>query len=123
MKIKILSLSFACVVTQLFAGNTSQTTEVSLVGKWNNSGLIWSLNADHTFKFLNGDSSISGKYTVERNQITIVDEAATGFAQTCGSDKKGIYEFRIDGKTLTITEVKDTCTDRIGEVIGTYNLQ
>jgi len=123
MKIKILSLTFACMVTQLFAGNPSQPFEGNLIGKWTKSGLVWSLNADHTFTFLNGDSSISGKYTVEGDQLTIVDETATGFAQTCGSDKKGVYKFTINDKTLTVTEVKDTCPDRIGEVIGSYNCQ
>ncbi len=121
MKTKILTLTFACIVTQLFAGNPSQPTEANIVGKWNKSGLVWSLNADHTFTFLNGDSSISGKYTLEGDHLTIVDEKATGFAQMCGTDKQGVYKFTINDKTLTITEVKDACPDRIGEVIGTYN--
>ena len=123
MKIKILSLTFACVVTQLFAGNPYQPTEDNLVGKWNKAGVVWSLNADHTFTFLNGESSISGKYTVEGNQLTIVDETATGYAKTCGADKPGVYKFTINDKALTLTEVKDNCTGRIGEVIGTYNRQ
>jgi hypothetical protein len=121
MKTKMLSLLFAFTFTHFFAVASSGLPEDEIVGKWNKSGIVWSLNADHTFTFLNGSSSISGKYTVKGDEVTIVDETATGMAQACGPDKKGVYKFKIIGNTLTLTEVSDTCTGRSGEVIGNYD--
>jgi len=49
-----------------------------------------------------------GKYTVEAGKMTIQD--------TEGSDctAQGVYTFKIEGDTLTMTRVSDGCTSRGG---------
>jgi hypothetical protein len=55
-----------------------------------------------------GSIEIKGKYTVDGAKMTIQD--------TEGSDcpEKGVYTFKVEGDTLTLTRMSDGCADRGG---------
>lgn len=55
-----------------------------------------------------GSVEITGKYSSENGQITFWD--------TSGSQctAKGVYKWKVDGNTLTMTRVSDGCPDRGG---------
>ena len=69
------------------------------------------ISADGTYAVdfgADGTVENKGKYTVEGEKMTIQD--------TEGSDctAQGVYTFKIEGDTLTMTRVSDGCTGRGG---------
>lgn len=63
----------------------------------------------YTVDFMaDGTIENKGKYTVEGEKMTIQD--------TEGSDctGKGVYTYKVEGNTLTMTRVSDACADRGG---------
>ncbi len=57
---------------------------------------------------IDGTVEINGKYTVEKDQMTIQDNEGS----ECTA--KGVYKFSVDGNTLTMTRVSDGCENRGG---------
>lgn len=73
--------------------------------------LIVNIAADGTYAVdFGADGTVEnrGKYTVESGKMTIQD--------TEGSDctEPGVYTFKIEGDTLTMTRVSDGCANRGG---------
>lgn len=73
--------------------------------------LTVNISADGTYAVdFGADGTIEnkGKYSVEGGKMTIQD--------TEGSDctEKGVYTFKIDGNTMTMTRVSDGCANRGG---------
>lgn len=69
------------------------------------------ISADGTYAvdyMADGTVENKGKYTVEGEKMTIQD--------TEGSDctEKGVYTYKVEGNTLTMTRVSDACADRGG---------
>ncbi|MBD0256571.1 MAG: hypothetical protein ICV83_12705 [Cytophagales bacterium] len=97
-----------------------------LVGKWRKEGgSTWEFRADQTYTVAldDGKTSVSGKYTLAGNQVTIVDQSATGMAGACPAAEKGVYQFTLQDKTLSVTAVSDPCTGRSNIAPGTYTRQ
>ena len=102
------------------------STAPDLIGKWRKeAGTTWEFRADNTYTVAlsDGKTSVSGKYTFAGNQFTIVDQSATGMAGACPASEKGVYQFAVKGKTLSVTAVSDPCTGRSGIAPGTYTRQ
>ena len=57
---------------------------------------------------VDGTTEINGKYTVDNDQMTIQDNEGS----ECTA--KGVYKFKVDGNTLTMTRVSDGCAQRGG---------
>lgn len=112
-KIVFLGLLF-CLPFSLMA----QTA--TLVGDWktqipDDTGKLMpvklSMKSDGTFTVdfgVDGTSDITGKYTIEGEQITIVE--VTG---SC-PDKKGIYKIVVTATTFNMNRVSDECETRGG---------
>lgn len=69
------------------------------------------ISADGTYAvdfMADGTIENKGKYTVEGGKMTIQD--------TEGSDctGQGVYTYKVEGNTLTMTRVSDACADRGG---------
>jgi len=54
---------------------------------------------------------VKGKYELDGNQMTIQD---TGGDNSCGEDKKGIYQVTVSTDSMTMTRVSDECETRGG---------
>jgi hypothetical protein len=118
-----LVVSFVLLTSQTPARKTAPP---SLVGKWSKAaGSVWELRTDNTYTMSMGDgqATVSGRYTVEENRLTIVDQSATGLAEACGTDEKGVYTFTVNANTLTLTKANDPCRGRDSFVSGTYSRQ
>jgi hypothetical protein len=112
-KIVFLGLLF-CLPFSLMA----QTA--TLVGDWktqipDDTGKLMpvklTMKSDGTFTVdlgVDGTSDITGKYTIEGEQITIVE--VTG---SC-PDKKGIYKIVVTATTFNMNRVSDECETRGG---------
>ena len=57
---------------------------------------------------VDGKVDISGKYTIDGDKMMIQDDAGS----ECTA--KGVYTFKTDGKSLTMTRVSDECEGRGG---------
>ncbi len=102
---------------------TAASTAPDLIGKWRKeAGATWEFRADNTYTVAlsDGKTSVSGKYTFAGNQLTIVDQSATGMAGACPATAKGVYKFTVKDRTLEVTTVSDPCTGRSGIAPGTY---
>jgi hypothetical protein len=94
-----------------------------LIGKWRKeAGATWEFRADNTYTVAlsDGKTSVSGKYTFAGNQLTIVDQSATGMAEACAATEKGVYKFAVKDKTLEVTTVSDSCPGRSAIAPGSY---
>lgn len=58
-----------------------------------------------------GSVEVKGVYTVDGNTITVQD---TEGENACKGDAKGIYNFKVDDKTLVMKRVSDPCEGRGG---------
>lgn len=99
------------------------STAPDLIGKWHKeAGVTWEFRADNTYTVAlsDGKTSVSGKYTFAGNQLTVVDQSATGMAGACPAAEKGVYKFTVKGKTLEVAAVSDPCTGRSNIAAGTY---
>lgn len=113
VKTTFLGLLF-CLPFSLMAQNAA------LVGDWktqipDNTGKLMpiklTMKNDGTFTVdfgVDGTNDIAGKYTIEGEQITIVE--TTG---TC-PDKKGIYKIAVTASTFNMNRVSDECENRGG---------
>lgn len=113
---KVLFRLLLALMVMLPFGLTAQ----SPVGTWkmpvpDQNGTMTSLkvdiSADGTYAVdfrADGTVENKGKYTVENGKMTIQD--------TEGSDctEQGVYTFKIEGDTLTMTRVSDGCANRGG---------
>ncbi len=98
-------------------------TASDLIGKWRKeAGATWEFRADNTYTVALGDgkTSVSGRYTFAGNQLTIVDQSATGMAEACAATEKGVYKFAVKDKTLEVTTVSDSCPGRSAIAPGSY---
>lgn len=53
-----------------------------------------------------GSVDVRGKTEFNGDQITVWDVSGEN---ACGSDKKGVYTYKIEGDMLTLNRVKDEC--------------
>ena len=58
-----------------------------------------------------GSVDVRGKTEFSGDQVTVWD---TGGENACGSDKKGVYAYKIEGDMLTLNRIKDDCEGRGG---------
>lgn len=92
-----------------------------LVGTFTNSGEELTFNEDGTW-FIRWQNN--GSFTVNGNQVTFVDE--DNRSDSCPPDQEpGVYEWTLEGQTLTFTLVSDPCTTGRIEffTIGNWQLQ
>ncbi len=69
--------------------------------------LTMTAEGTHTVDFgIDGTFDIEGTHTLEGDQITISDVKG---AAACPSDQKGVYKYKVEGDTLTMTRVSDAC--------------
>lgn len=119
----IVLFTAAWVVLSSQGPRKETTNAADLIGKWRKgAGSTWEFRADNTYTVALGDgkTSVSGKYTTASNQLTIVDQSATGAADACPAEEKGVYKFTVKDKTMEVTAVSDPCTGRAGIAPGTY---
>jgi hypothetical protein len=80
-------------------------------------------NSDGTFFIMvSGRRENHGTYTINGNQITIIDEDDQ--TDSCpASQEPGVYQWTLNDNMLTFTKVNDTCTTRRIEffTIGDWN--
>jgi len=89
-----------------------QFTKGTYAGKSPDASTITITFADdgrHTVK-LNGEVVVDGKYNVKGDQIELVD---VGGAAACDQKETGVYTWKLDSKTLSLTAVKDPCAARL----------
>ena len=113
VKTLFLGLLF-CFPLSLMAQNAA------LIGDWksqipDNTGKLMpiklTMKNDGTFTVdlgVDGTSDIAGKYTIEGEQITIVESVGN-----C-TDKKGIYKIVVTATTFVMNRVSDECENRGG---------
>jgi hypothetical protein len=58
-----------------------------------------------------GSVEVRGKTEFNGDQVTVWD---TGGENACGSDKKGVYAYKIEENMLTLSRIKDDCEGRGG---------
>jgi len=80
-----------------------------LVGKWtkkfNDRAVTFTISSDHKYQVeFAGDAEIDvwGNYVCSGTQVTFNDEGGE-----YSSDAAGIYEFKVEGTSLTFTNVND----------------
>ena len=110
----------ATAVTALAAGGPSGTYKTVIQG---DSALGGHLNGTWKIKFKagayhvsdNGHAITHGTFTISGHRISLTD---TGGANACTGT--GVYKFKIAGKTLTFTKIKDSksCAGRAGVLSG-----
>jgi len=80
-------------------------------------GAEWAVTFDDKGKFTathNGELGVKGSYTVTKDEIEFSDEDGP-FAGK-GDDQKATYKWKLDGKKLTFTKVKDSSEGRAAVV-------
>jgi len=94
-----------------------------LVGKWtkllNERSVTFTISSDHKFQveFI-GDAEIDvwGSYVISDTQITFSDKGGD-----YGSDEDGVYEFKVNGTSITFTQVNDPVYGRSLLVEGSWS--
>ena len=74
----------------------------------------WAVTFDDKSKFTamhNGELGVKGSYKVTKDEIEFTDEDGP-FAGK-GEEQKATYKWKLDGKKLTFTKVKDTSEGRV----------
>ncbi|HKB05696.1 MAG TPA: hypothetical protein VKD90_25980 [Gemmataceae bacterium] len=82
-------------------------------------GSEWAVTFDDKGKFtamLNGELGVKGAYKVTKDEIEFTDEDGP-FAGK-GEEQKATYKWKLDGKKLTFTKVKDSSEGRAAVVTG-----
>ena len=96
----------------LMAQSIAGTWKMTLTGEDGNPmTFVAKISKDGTYALdigNDGNIEVKGKYETDGDQITIQD--------TEGSDctGKGVYKFKVEANTLTMTRIKDACPDRGG---------
>ncbi len=115
-------LLFLCALTSVGAASAGKTTPLrGIYGtaiKSPNAALngTWLINfvADGTYVVVKEPKAkallIGGSSTVSGNKVTLVDKV--GPLRCTGSSATGTYSWKLTGKTLKFTRVKDTCAGR-----------
>ena len=109
---RLLIAAFALLPLGLMAQSPAGTWKMSVPdqdGKMTPLKVDISENGTYAVDFgADGTVENKGKYTVDGAKMTIQD--------TEGSDcmGEGVYTFKIEGNTLTMTRVSDGCTNRGG---------
>jgi hypothetical protein len=79
----------------------------------------WAVTFDDKGKFTamhNGQLGVKGTYKVTKDEIEFTDEDGP-FAGK-GEEQKATYKWKLDGKKLTFTKVKDSSEGRVAVVTG-----
>ena len=121
-KLFLLPLFALALATTAFAqkSGASTATQASIIGKWagefpgpDGTPIAFTMTiTQDTYSFdygSDGTADSSGSYTADGDQVTVWDTAGQDI---CPSDKKGVYQFALDGDTVTFTKVKDDCPGR-----------
>ena len=72
-----------------------------------------SVSADNTYQVdfgIDGTVEVSGNMTTSGNEMTIQD--VSGELACTGDNTKGSYTFAVDGTTMVMTKVSDSCPGR-----------
>ena len=109
---RLLLLAFLFLPIGLMAQSITGTWEMTMPGE-NGEPVKFQakISEDGTYTLdwmADGKIEAKGKYEISGNQVTIQD--------TEGSDckGKGVYKYKIEGNTMTMTRVSDECPDRGG---------
>lgn len=74
-----------------------------------------SIKADNSYQVdfgMDGTVEVEGKMSVTGDKMTIQD---TGGAMACtGENSEGVYSFRVDATSMTMTKISDGCEGRGG---------
>lgn len=109
---QIILTVIVCLPIGLTAQDLSGTWKMSMPDENGNMVTVQStISDDGTYALdwgADGSVEIKGKYTSENGQITFWD--------TSGSQctAKGVYKWKVEGNTLTMTRVSDGCDGRGG---------
>lgn len=82
-------------------------------------GAEWAVTFDDKGKFTakhDGELGVKGSYKITKDEIEFTDE--DGPFATKGDDKTYTYKWKLDGKKLTFTKVKDENEGRVGVITG-----
>jgi hypothetical protein len=82
-------------------------------------GAVWAVTFDGKGKVTvtrDGKEAVEGTYKVNKEEIEFTDEKGP-FAGT-GDRKTGTYKWKLDGKKLTFTKVKDASEGRAAALTG-----
>lgn len=109
------------VVALICCFSASSLMAQSVVGDWKHLfsspdgdfPLTLSFGEDGTYSVdmgQDGSTELKGSYTVKGDQITMQD---TEGEMMC--DQKGIYSFKVEGKSMVFTRIEDACEGRGAE--------
>ena len=80
-------------------------------------GAVWAVTFDGKGKFSvtrDGKDAVMGSYKVTKDELQITDEA--GPQAATGDAKTAVYKWKLDGKKLSFTKVKDEAGGRAAVV-------
>lgn len=83
-------------------------------------GAVWNVTFWEKGRFTatrDGRDAVSGRYAVEKDVIEITDEAGPSAGK--GLEKTGSYRWKLNGKKLTLTLIKDKNAGREALLTGT----
>src|SRR5262245_58014334 len=77
-------------------------------------GAVWNITFwEKGQKFLvtrDGRDAVSGRYSVDKDVVEFSDDAGPNAAK--GAERSGTYRFKVTGKTLKLTKIKDSNVGR-----------
>lgn len=109
---RIILTVLVCLPISLTAQDITGTWKMAVPDENGNMVTIKAtISGDGTYALdwgADGSVEIKGKYTAEGGKMTIQD--------TSGSEctAKGVYNYKIEGNTMTMTRVSDGCSNRGG---------
>lgn len=114
------------ISTLLFSIVTSYGQDDSsdlIVGKWtkvSQQGTVtFTFTSDKKYEVEftgDGEADVLGSYVISGNQLTVTDEGGD-----YSSGTSGVYEFKVDDSSLTLTKVDDPVEGRSMIAIGTWS--
>lgn len=106
--------AFLFATTATLIGASSASAADFPAGSYSLSGVTLSFDGNGHFRGSQKDTvKVEGDYTVQGDQLKVTDRSGPW---ACPAEQTGVYRWKSEGDTLTLSKITDACADRVGSL-------